>query len=289
MTTPRNSYAHEPQQQRPDFFGAVGRAFTGFINGLDRFFRGFHNAVNAWWNRVSGRERENALYYDNRTGTLVHHRDGQRITLATGLLSGRGDGLNNPEKQYEKNRGVTPEGGYNLSFGHSNRAGIGKYVRMDPIDNSQMRGRDGILMHHGSLASGERGSLGCITFKTPQQRDQIFDYIRRNNIGKMWVFDSGNHNRLTTFYSQRPAEAHYERAGPLPPLPRPAHTSLSYQTQLSEQAFGHDFRTTNYADVHYRTPYRAPVAPAPSQYVAYRAPPPTYSYVHPLTYRAPPP
>lgn len=260
---PQPARRREPES--PGFFESVRRGVAAVASAVDSAFQGFRRAVQAWWTKLTGRDRENALYYEQRSGTLFHHdAQGRRVILATGLLSGRGEGLNNPSQQYVRNVGVAPEGAYRLS--HHERAftvaSIGRNVRMTPLEESQMRGRDGILMHQGGrLASGQMGSHGCITFATNAQRDAVFEYIRRNNITHMWVFDGGNPQRLNTFYSGYQAANPQQRpvvpspapaAQPQPWQARPAHAPVT-QTAFQPQAYN---------------PYAPPAPPR------YRSPPP---------------
>jgi hypothetical protein len=77
--------------------------------------------------------------------------------------SGLGDLLDDPNRVHVKNRGATPPNVYELSPREQLFHGVAA-LRMTPLDQSAMYGRDGILAH--SYMLGPNGdSNGCISFK----------------------------------------------------------------------------------------------------------------------------
>lgn len=76
--------------------------------------------------------------------------------------SGLGDKMDNPRYVGVKNRGPTPPNVYNLTLREQPFHGV-RAIRMTPIDDNNMFGRDGILAHSYMLGpSGQ--SNGCVSF-----------------------------------------------------------------------------------------------------------------------------
>ncbi len=77
--------------------------------------------------------------------------------------SGRAHMRDNPKFVHIKNRGPTPPNVYNLRMRESRFHGI-EAIRMTPVGDSKMYGRDGFLTHTYLLR--KRGdSSGCVVFE----------------------------------------------------------------------------------------------------------------------------
>ena len=74
-----------------------------------------------------------------------------------------GDLLDDPRTMHLKNRGVTPANVYHLRMREALFHGV-RAIRLIPVNESRMFGRDGILAHTFML--GPRGdSNGCVSFR----------------------------------------------------------------------------------------------------------------------------
>lgn len=104
-------------------------------------------------------------YADGRTAVYdisaktVFMPNGEKLEAHSGL----GDLLDDPNRVHVKNRGATPPNVYDLSLREQLFHGV-RALRLNPVDGSQMYGRDGMLAHTYML--GPKGdSNGCVSFK----------------------------------------------------------------------------------------------------------------------------
>ncbi|GEO85217.1 MULTISPECIES: tlde1 domain-containing protein [Alphaproteobacteria] len=96
--------------------------------------------------------------YDISAG-VVHMPNGERLEAH----SGRAHMRDNPKFVNVKNRGPTPPNVYNLRMRESRFHGV-EAIRMTPVGDSSMYGRDGFLTHTYLLR--KRGdSSGCVVFE----------------------------------------------------------------------------------------------------------------------------
>ena len=96
--------------------------------------------------------------YDISSKTVLMP-NGQRLEAHSGL----GDLMDDPRSMHLKNRGVTPANVYNLRMREALFHGV-RAIRMIPVNEGRMFGRDGILAHTYML--GPRGdSNGCVSFR----------------------------------------------------------------------------------------------------------------------------
>jgi len=90
---------------------------------------------------------------------VVYLPSGQRLEAHSGL----GRNMDNPRSAAVRNRGATPPNVYDLTLRESRFHGV-RAIRLNPVDESKMHGRDGILAHSYMLRS--RGqSNGCVVFR----------------------------------------------------------------------------------------------------------------------------
>jgi hypothetical protein len=88
--------------------------------------------------------------------------NGQKLEAHSGL----GDKLDNPRFVSLKNRGPTPPNIYDLALREQLFHGV-RAIRLKPVDDNKMYGRDGMLAHTYML--GHNGqSFGCVSFKDYQ-------------------------------------------------------------------------------------------------------------------------
>jgi hypothetical protein len=92
----------------------------------------------------------------------VYLPDGERLEAHSGV----GDKLDDPRYVNLKDRGPTPPNVYDLTLRGELFHGI-RAIRLNPVDDHKMFGRDGILAHTYMLGpSGQ--SFGCVSFKDYQ-------------------------------------------------------------------------------------------------------------------------
>lgn len=125
---------------------------------------------------LPGRSDRYAVY-DIRAKT-VYLPGGQKLEAHSGL----GDLFDDPRHVSVKMRGPTPPNVYDLSVRESLFHGV-EALRMTPVDNSKMYGRDGILAH--SYMLGPRGdSNGCLSFK---EYDKFLAAYKRGEVSRIVV------------------------------------------------------------------------------------------------------
>jgi hypothetical protein len=107
-----------------------------------------------------------ALY--DITRHTVYMPDGKRLEAHSGL----GFRRDNPRYIKVKNRGPTPPNVYKLTLRKRLFHGV-RAVRMTPVNESKMFGRDGMLAHSYMLGSSGQ-SNGCVSFKNYDRFLQAF-------------------------------------------------------------------------------------------------------------------
>ena len=108
---------------------------------------------------------------------------GQRLEAHSGL----GDLLDDPRTMHLKNRGVTPANVYNLRMREALFHGV-RAIRLIPVNESRMFGRDGILAHTFML--GPRGdSNGCVSFR---DYDAFLQAFLRGEITRLAVAETAS-------------------------------------------------------------------------------------------------
>jgi hypothetical protein len=90
---------------------------------------------------------------------MVYLPNGERLEAHSGL----GPMMDDPSSVRHRNRGVTPPNTYELTLRESLFHGV-QAIRLNPVDEDKMFGRDGMLAHSYMLGpSGQ--SNGCVSFK----------------------------------------------------------------------------------------------------------------------------
>ena len=120
---------------------------------LDKLFGDPDRAAKA----VLAAHPNRALY--DITKRVVYLPDGTKLEAHSGF----GEWMDDPESVHRKNVGVTPPNVYAVSFREKLFHGV-RALRMKPVGEGKMYGRDGILAH--SFLLGEAGaSNGCISIR----------------------------------------------------------------------------------------------------------------------------
>jgi Tlde1 domain len=126
---------------------------SGAFSILDRLFADPDRAAKA----VLAANPNTALY--DIVKRVVYLPDGDKLEAHSGF----GSWLDDPESVDRKDVGVTPPNVYAVSFREKPFHGV-RALRMKPIGNGNMYGRDGILAHSYLLGDGG-ASNGCISVR----------------------------------------------------------------------------------------------------------------------------
>jgi Protein of unknown function (DUF2778) len=104
---------------------------------------------------------------DPDSRTAIYDISARTVYLPSGekleAHSGLGDKLDDPRYVHVKMRGPTPPNDYDLSLRERLFHGV-RAIRLNPVDDDKMFGRDGILAHPYMLGSKGQ-SNGCVAFK----------------------------------------------------------------------------------------------------------------------------
>ena len=116
---------------------------------------------------LPGADSRTAIY--DIAAHTVYLPDGTRLEAHSGL----GSRLDDPHYVSEKDRGPTPPNVYDLALREESFHGV-RALRLNPVGDSKMFGRDGILAHTYMLGpSGQ--SFGCVSFKDYQAFLKAFE------------------------------------------------------------------------------------------------------------------
>lgn len=142
-----------PQLNNPQLAALPPRAEPSEPGILDKLFGDPDRAAKA----VLAANPKTALY--DIVKRVVYLPDGTRLEAH----SGYGEWIDDPESVHRKNVGVTPPNVYAVSFREKPFHGV-RALRMKPVGDGNMYGRDGILAH--SFLLGDAGaSNGCISIR----------------------------------------------------------------------------------------------------------------------------
>ena len=129
----------------------------------------------------SGAGERTAIYDISRK--IVIMPNGERLEAHSGL----GDLMDEPQSMRMKNRGVTPPNVYTLRLRESLFHGV-QAIRLLPVHNNLMFGRDGILAH--SYMLGPRGdSNGCVSFR---DYDAFLKAFLRGDVTRLVVAENAS-------------------------------------------------------------------------------------------------
>jgi hypothetical protein len=103
-------------------------------------------------------ERLTAVYVISEH--TVYLPNGERLEAHSGL----GHRTDDPQYVSVKNRGPTPPNVYDLTLRKSLFHGV-RAIRLNPVDENRMHGRDGMLAHSYMLRGARGQSNGCVVFR----------------------------------------------------------------------------------------------------------------------------
>ncbi|MGB8552408.1 MAG: DUF2778 domain-containing protein [Pseudolabrys sp.] len=113
---------------------------------------------------------------DPDSRTAVYDISARTVYLPNGekleAHSGLGDKIDDPQYAHVRMRGPTPPNVYDLTLREKLFHGV-RAIRLNPVDDNKMFGRDGILAHSYMLGSNGQ-SNGCVSFKNYQKFLQAF-------------------------------------------------------------------------------------------------------------------
>jgi len=122
--------------------------------------------------------RKTAIY--EITARTVYMPNGDRLEAHSGL----GEKMDDPRYKHVRMQGVTPPNTYTLSLREALFHGV-QAIRLTPVDETAMFGRDGMLAH--SYLLGPNGqSNGCISFRDYQK---FLDAYMRGEVDRVIVVE----------------------------------------------------------------------------------------------------
>ena len=125
---------------------------------------------------VPGRDNKVAIY--DIIAHTVYMPDGERLEAHSGL----GRMMDDPHYASAKGRGPTPPNTYDLTLRSGIFHGV-QAIRLNPVTDSKMYGRDGILAHTFMLGpSGQ--SFGCVSFR---HYSEFLRAFQRGEVNRMIV------------------------------------------------------------------------------------------------------
>lgn len=125
---------------------------------------------------MDDRRRKTAIY--DITAKVVYMPDGARLEAHSGF----GEWMDDPNSLRRKMRGVTPPNTYDLALRESLFHGV-QAIRLKPVNEKDMFGRDGILAH--SYMLGPNGqSNGCVSFR---DYPKFLDAFMRGEVDRIVV------------------------------------------------------------------------------------------------------
>src|SRR5262249_38020641 len=110
----------------------------------------------------------------------VYLPNGRRLEAHSGL----GEAMDNPRHVHQRMRGATPPNVYNLTMREHMFHGV-RAIRLNPVDESRMPGRAGILAHTYMLGSSGQ-SNGCVVFSN---YPEFLNAFQKGEITRMVVVD----------------------------------------------------------------------------------------------------
>jgi len=138
----------------PDAATETGRSSAGLFGMFKRFFTPQENPHAA---PVLAANPRTAIY--DISARAVYMPNGETLEAHSGL----GEWLDDPSSFHRKNHGVTPPATYKITLRERLFHGV-KALRLTPVGDAKMYGRDGMLAH--SYMLGPNGqSNGCVSFK----------------------------------------------------------------------------------------------------------------------------
>jgi hypothetical protein len=120
------------------------------------------------------------------TAHTVYLPGGRRLEAHSGL----GSFMDNPRHVHVRMRGSTPPNVYNLTFRERLFHGV-RAIRLNPVDDTRMHGRGGILAHTYMLGPNGQ-SNGCVSFSNYPEFLNAFQKGEVTRLAQLFAQDRGN-------------------------------------------------------------------------------------------------
>ncbi len=130
--------------------------------------------------------------------------NGQKLEAHSGLY----DKLDDPRYVHVRMRGPTPPNVYDLTLREQLFHGV-RAIRLNPVDEGKMFGRDGILAHTYMLGPNGQ-SNGCVSFK---DYDRFLQAFLRGEVDRLVVVPEGG-IKLAAGFGPRRGQGRYASAEP---------------------------------------------------------------------------
>jgi hypothetical protein len=143
---------------------------------------------------------------DNRTAIydieahVVYLPNGERMEAHSGL----GEWIDDPHHVNAKMHGATPPNVYELAVRDGLFHGV-EALRLNPVGNTSMYGRDGILAHPYMLGPNGQ-SFGCVSFKDYQAFLRAF---KKGEVSRLVVVPHLDPHALSTVHASRDGTSRY--------------------------------------------------------------------------------
>jgi hypothetical protein len=135
---------------------------------------------------VRGPREDDPSRFEGRTAVYViashavYLPNGRKLEAHSGI----GSIMDNPRHVSAKNRGPTPPNVYDLSLRRGRFHGV-QAIRLIPVDENRMFGRDGMLAHSYMLGSSGQ-SNGCVVFR---DYSAFLSAFQRGEVKRLVVVD----------------------------------------------------------------------------------------------------
>jgi len=129
---------------------------------------------------VSSPQNDGRIAIYDISAHTVYLPNGRRLEAHSGL----GEAMDNPHRVHVRMRGATPPNVYNLAMREHMFHGV-RAIRLNPVDESRMHGRGGILAHTYMLGSSG-ASNGCVVFSN---YPEFLNAFQKGEITRMVVVE----------------------------------------------------------------------------------------------------
>jgi hypothetical protein len=147
--------------------------------------------------------------------TAVYDIEAHTVYLPSGKKleahSGLGDWMDDPSSMKKRMRGVTPPNVYDLTLRESLFHGV-QAIRLNPVDEDKMFGRDGILAHTYMLGPNGQ-SNGCVSFR---DYAAFLRAYRNGEVNRMLVVERGGNTRAAQLHGRAADKYAFDSSTPEP-------------------------------------------------------------------------
>jgi hypothetical protein len=164
--------------------------------------------------------------------TAVYDIEAHTVYLPSGKKleahSGLGDWMDDPSSMRRRMRGVTPPNTYELTLREAMFHGV-QAIRLNPVDEDKMFGRDGILAHTYMLGPNGQ-SNGCVSFR---DYAAFLHAYRNGEVNRMLVVERGGNTRAAQLHGRSADKYAFDASSPEPFFSR-RRPVRDYETQRAD-------------------------------------------------------